>query len=83
MPAKGDHPAGRFLTGCPSVMARLYRKAARYGAPDPGRLPSWDRLRTIVMERISRNDVRNACGWSQVEPTGPGDPFYVQGCGTE
>jgi len=49
MPAKGDRPAGRFLTGRPSVMARAFaRRGTRYGAPGLERLPYRGRLRTVI-----------------------------------
>ena len=58
MPAKGNHPAGRFdwaaIGHGPGSAGR-----ERGTGTGPGRLPYRDRLRAAVMERVWRNDSRN------------------------
>ena len=56
IPAKGDHPAGRFFRAAIGL-ARLSR-AERDTGRRVGRLPYRGRLRTAVMERIIWNDFR-------------------------
>ena len=71
MPAKGDRPAGHFLTGRPLAMAPALPEGKPGTAPGPEAAAVPGGVRTVVTERIMWNDLRN--GLRAVPGSGSGE----------